>query len=123
MALTFDGPGYLAPAGSTGNNTHPSFHAGSDYSALIVQFVVEATGATPTVTWKVQGSLDNVDFFDLAYITDATDTLSVATRTVTSVSKQVNFLANPGARRYKYYRLVTSANTNVTYRGEIYLAD
>lgn len=119
----FDGPYSLAATGSTGNNTHGAVHTGADWSSLAFQFVVEAVGSTPTVTWKVQGSLDNTRWYDMAYVTDASDTLSVATKTATGVGGQVIFTCNPSARRYQYVRLVTSANTNVTYRGELYLVD
>ena len=123
MALVYDGPNFAANAGTTGNNTHTSVHVGSDYSTVVMQFVVEVTGATPTVTYKWQGSADNTNWYDIAFITDASDTLSVSTQVVTAVGASVHFSCNSSARRYKYYRLVTTANTNITYRGEIYLAD
>lgn len=114
-------PVSLAPAGSTGNNTHAARIAGDDYDGLAVQFVIEAVGGTPTVTFKVQGSLDNANWYDLGYITDASDTISVTALTKTAVGAYIIFLSNPLARNYRYFRLVTSANTNVTYRGEMYL--
>ena len=123
MAISYEGPHLAAPVGSTGNNTHNSLHVGSDYSSLVMQFVVEAIGATPTITYKWQGSADGTNWYDVAYITDASDTLAVSTRVATTVSAQIQFTSNPSARRYKYYRVVTSANTNVTYRAEIYTAD
>lgn len=117
----------LAPVGSTGSNTHASVYLGSAHEAVVFQFVVEATGATPTVTWKVQGSVDDpsiadasANWFDVGYITDASDTISQSTQTQTAVGAKVAFLSNPVARRYRRFRLVTSANTNVTYRGEMY---
>ena len=118
----------LATPGSTGNNTHSGVHLGSGYEAVVIQFVVEATGATPTVTWKVQASADDpatladaqANWFDVGYITDASDTISQATRTATAVGAQIAFLSNPVARRFRRFRLVTTLNTNVTYRGEIY---
>lgn len=113
----YDGPHYLAPTGSTGNNTHTAVQAGAVWSTAIVEFVVEAIGASPTVTWKIQGSLDNSNWYDLGYVTDASDTFATAARTVTTVSKQIQFSTRP----YRYFRLVTSANTNVTYRAELYL--
>lgn len=109
----------LAAAGSTGNTTHNSV-ALDAMETIGFQFVVEAVGGTPTVTFKFQGSPDNVNWYDVAYVTDASDTLSVAARTVTATGGSIQFLSNPVARRYKYYRCVTSANTNVTYRAESY---
>jgi hypothetical protein len=116
----------LASKGSTGNNTHPSVWLGSSQEAVAFQFVVEAVGGTPTVTWKVQGSPDgqdlndaNSNWYDVGYITDASDTISQAARVRTAVGADIAFMSNPVARRFQKYRLVTSANTNVTYRGEV----
>jgi hypothetical protein len=110
----------LAPTGSTGNNTHDAVATG-DYDAVVFQFVVESVGATPTVTYKFQGSVDGTNWYDIGYITDATDGISQATRTRTAVGADVAFLSNPRARKYQHFRVVTSANTNVTYRAEMRL--
>ena len=123
MPLVYSGPILAAAIGSTGNNTHNSVHIGADYATVALQFVVEAVGGTPTVTYKWQGSPDNSNWYDIAYITDASDTLAVSTSVRTTTGADLKFISNPGARRYKYIRLVTSANTNVTYRGEVYLPD
>jgi hypothetical protein len=123
MALVYEGPHPASISGATGNNTHSSVHIGADYSTVALQFVVEAIGSTPTITYTWQGSPDNVNWYPIAYITDASDTLSVAATVATTVSAALQFICNGSIRRYKYIRLVTSSNTNVTYRGEIYLAD
>ena len=111
----------LAPTGTTGNNTHTAVPA-SNGSRFGVQFVVEAAGATPTVTWKVQGSFDGKNWYDLEYVTDASDTGAAATRTATAVGAQAEWLDLAGGSRfYSQFRLVTTANTNITYRGELYV--
>lgn len=114
----------LFPTGTTTASTGNSVELETIVQNGVVacQFVVEAVGATPTVTFKYQGSLDNVNWYDMIYFTDANDTLSVATRTVTGTGASVNFLdvAN-SSRYYKYYRCVTSSDTNVTYRAELYV--
>ena len=118
----------LAPAGSTGNNTHTSIGISPVSARLAATLIVEAVGATPTLTWKVQVSIDdtsvtdaNSTWFDLIYFTPTTnDTAAVATRVVTAVGLDVVFpdTAND-ARFWRKARLVTTANTNVTYRGEL----
>lgn len=113
----------LAAAGSVGNNTHTSVpvrSAGVSGSPVAFQFVVEAAGATPTITFKFQGSLDGVNWYDIPYVTDASGAEAVAGRTVTAVGTYVNFLSNPATRGFAFYRCVTSANTNITYRAEVY---
>ncbi len=112
----------LSANGRTGNNTETGRLIGG-YDLMAFQFAVEAIGATPTVTWKVQGSLDSTDgatgtWYDVGYITDISDSIAVAGIVQTTVSTKVTFLSNPVARRYLWFRLVTSANTNVTYHGE-----
>lgn len=124
----FTDPIYLSPRGSTGTKITPT----TDYrtvphpvNSVAVQLVVEAVGATPTITWKVQGSYDATRWYDLAYIPHNTDT--VASTAITTASPAAGdgvliFMSNPVARQYKHYAIVVSANTNVTYRAELYAA-
>lgn len=112
----------LAPTGTTGNNTHPGVQA-TGAVRVAVQFVVEVAGSTPTVTWKVQGSLDGSNWYDCEYMSDSSDTGAATTRTATAVGAQTEWLDLAGGSRfYSQYRMVTSSNTNVTYRGELYTA-
>jgi len=127
---SYNGPIAVAPKGSTGNQTHASVPMPAEADHAAFQFVVEAVGATPTVTWKIQGSLDdpsvsdaNSAWFDIAYNTEANDTLAVATRSATAVGKQVNFKRRNQAHFFRKVRLVTTANTNVTYRCELITLD
>lgn len=118
----------VTPTGQTGNNTHAGVRIDPEPRGLAFQFVVEAVGATPTVTWKIQGSLDedtvsdaNAAWYDVSYVTDASDTPAVATIASTAVGKKAIFLSNAQSRRYRRFRAVTSANTNVTYRVQAHL--
>jgi hypothetical protein len=111
----------LAPAGSTGNNTHSAVGISEGAERFAVQFVVEAVGGTPTVTWKAQGSMDGSNWYDVFYVTDASDTGAASTRTATAVGAQTEFLDLAGGSRfYNQFRIVTSSNTNVTYRAELW---
>ena len=123
----------LANAGTTGNNTHTSIRLSpSELMAIGIEFVVEAAGATPTVTWKVQGTLAEATvpdasaaWEDVPYILSSTATESQATRVATAVGSQFQWLSlASGSRFYKRIRLVTTANTNITYsaRGSQVLA-
>lgn len=112
----------LAESGSTGNNTHSATSLGPT-ETLAFQLVVESVGATPTITWKIQGTIDGTRWYDLGYITDSSDGISTTAITVASPSAGAGsliFLSNPVARQYQQYRAVTTANTNVTYRIEAY---
>lgn len=111
---------YLAPKGTTGNVLGSAVQGIPDYYAAGFQFVVEAAGATPTITFTVQGSLDNITWSDITYLPAGSDTASVAPQTVTAVGTTVFFLDDPsGARFYKYWRLNPTANTNITFRCEM----
>jgi hypothetical protein len=124
----FVGPVALAPAGTTGNNTHASvgLHPGS--TKIGVQYVAEVAGTT--ATWKVQVSIDRLDvtdansnWIDMPYVLSsgtASDTLSQAAIVRTALGADIIHLANPAARHFKKIRLVVSANTGQTYRGELH---
>lgn len=131
MAASIVGPQFLAPAGSTGNNTHNGLAINADADAVQFKFIVEVAGATPTVTFKVQGTNDdpstsdaNAAWTDIPYIPANTNTSAVTTQTVTAVGSTIFFLdIQSGARFFRRYRVVTSANTNITYRCEAYALD
>jgi hypothetical protein len=73
------------------------------------------------VTWKAQGSLDGTNFYDLFYVTDSSDTAAATAVVSTAVGAKVIYAANPGARMYRWFRIVTSSNTNITYHAELFL--
>lgn len=114
----------LAAAGTTGNVTGSAVsyrpNGDSGYSPVGFQFVVEAVGGTPTVTFKYQGSLDGVTWTDVLYTTPANAAASQSTQTVTGTGTTINFLAVPTTIMWSYFRVVTTANTNVTFRAELY---
>jgi hypothetical protein len=113
----------LAATATTGNNTHTSVAVNEDAESVAMRFIVEAIGGTPTVTWKIQGSLydsgtsdANSSWFDIPFVTDANETVSTTARTATAVGAQVQWLvAGVGRRFFRKFRLVTTSNTNVTY--------
>jgi hypothetical protein len=112
----------LTAAAQTGNNTHSAVGVEGSMSRAAVQFVVEAVGGTPTVTFKAQGSLDGSNWYDLQFVSDSTDTGAHTTTTVTGVGATVEFLDLAGdSRFYQFFRLVTTLNTNVTYHAELWV--
>lgn len=121
------GPVLLAATGSTGNNTHTGVNvAPSTVPTTAFEFIVEVAGATPSITWKVQGTIDpvsvtdaNANWVDIPYLPANTDVSAVAALTATAVGGTLIFLDTAsGQRFFRRLRLVTSANTNVTYRCE-----
>lgn len=119
--------GALAVPGSTGNNTHASVSIPADADALLLEFRVTAVGATPTITYQFQGSDDDGSLADAAsdwYPLDvmpsngATEVVN-ATQTSQGVFEYyLELVRRPTTK----VRLVTSANTNVTYDAEARVA-
>ena len=118
----------LTNTGQVGNNTHAGVPTDVTWDGIAFLFTVEVAGATPTVTWKIQGALEDprlvndasATWFDVGYVTDGSDTISQSTLTSTAVGGKVVFLSNPVARKYQRFRVVTSANTNITYHVDAY---
>jgi len=114
-----------APAGSTGNNTHQSVGLSQLAIAVCLEFRVTAVGATPTITYIIQGSLDEVTVDDadsnwvsLLVYPAASDTGTASPAAVTVVNSFLHYL---GSTRFaKKIRIVTSANTNVTYEASVH---
>src|SRR5262245_34206977 len=116
---------FAAASGTTGNNTHTGVKSTPAAGRLCVAFVIEAVGATPTITFKIQGAMDaddvtdgNAGWFDLPFLSDTTDTVA-ATLTKTAVGSYPMWLSQANSRFVRRVRVVTSANTNVTYRAEL----
>jgi hypothetical protein len=117
------GPIQLAAVGTTGNNTGAGAYVGGVPDAVAVDFKVEAIGATPTITAKVQVSLDGAIWFDVPFVSSTADS-ATASVTVTTVSDTVMWIDMASSSRFfRYVRLVTSANTNVTYSATAYVLD
>lgn len=114
-----------APVGSTGNNTHQSVGLTGEADAVCVDLRVTAVGATPTVTYVVQGSLDDATVADasskwvsLLVYPAASDTGTATPAAATAVNSFLHYFGK--TRFVKKIRLVTSANTNVTYEASIH---
>ena len=116
--------GQLAALSSTGNNTHASVPTDEREGLIQIQFRITAVGATPTITFKVQGSYDppatpdaSSDWADLEL--DPLDN-TAANTSFTKTAVGATDLAVPVQDQPTKIRLVTSANTNVTYDAEVY---
>ena len=123
------GPVPLATTGSTGNNTHASVGLNVVPSKIAANLIIEAVGATPTITATLQGTLDpgtvvdgsaqwfNISFFKADSSGAATESANQTQTTTGAFPMYVGLSRNKFARRL---RLVTTANTNVTYRCELH---
>jgi hypothetical protein len=123
----FVGPLFMAVTGTTGNNTSAGVGLSPAANRAAFLFVVEAVGGGPTVTYKFQGTLDvatvtdaNANWADLLVLPIGSDTATAAPTALTATGVTIHYLAQAHTRFVRRVRVVTSANTNVTYRCELH---
>jgi hypothetical protein len=105
----------IIPVGSTGNGTFSMRAENADIFRAALQFLVEVAGATPTVTFDWQGSLDGSNWVSMRYTTDLVDTVAQGARAVTAVGAYPEWMYDQAGRFFRKFRVVVTANTNVTY--------
>lgn len=116
----------LAPSGSTGNNTHSSVALSAQTKSITALCRITNAGATPTVTFALQGSIDDPSVAD-----GASNWFSLSVRKIDNTSKVTLVLSDTqtavGGYAYavpedvavRKVRLAVSANTNITYTAEL----
>jgi hypothetical protein len=108
------------PTGSTGNSSAVVQHTDGMGDNIAIDFTVEAVGATPTVSWIVEGSLDGVTWNTVPLLVSNTATAgSTAVVVQTTVGKQQRWLDGLIVRFYTSFRVTTTLNTNVTYSSRL----
>lgn len=123
----FVGPLVMAPTGTTGTATHTSVGLSPAARQSAFAFIVEAVGAGPTITYKFQITLDpnsvtdaNALWQDVLVLPAGSDTGTAAPAAATGTGVFIHYLAQAHTRFARRVRVVTSANTNVTYRCELH---
>lgn len=97
-------------AGSTAATTSPVLDRGT-YRGSSALVIANIGGATPTETIDIQGSVDNINFYNAAYALVATpNTVAVAQITVTTTATTTYLLVTDQA--WRYLRVVTATITN-----------
>jgi hypothetical protein len=119
----------IAPKGSTGNGTFVIRNLW-DVKRAEVEFEVEAVGATPTVTFAIEGLVPGgtpataADWVVLAVIqADSTVAASNAAITVTALGKTRRWIDGLDKRMFDAFRVNVTANTNVTYSARLKTSD
>jgi hypothetical protein len=118
----------LAATGSIGTG-RKSAHGFDPAPAIAVEFVVEAVGATPTLTFTIQGlkpggsEAVETDWADVAYVDgDSTVAASKLGIVVTVVGRTVKYIDGLDKRFFDTVAVNVSSNTNVTFRANAYPA-
>jgi len=104
-----------ADRGGGNGQVNPGTGAGT---ALLT--IVSTVGATPTLTVDVQGSMDNSDWFNVAYATTAAPETPVVT-SLTITTATTNRLIMRANQPWRFLRLNLSSNTNVTITATLYV--
>lgn len=124
----------LAPKLSTGTGRSTVKHV-EGWRTVAIEFEVEAIGATPTVTFTVQGQLDRTPpkldddpasplWENLAYVrSDATTAASSAAQVITTVSKTILWVEGLEKRSFRSLAINVTANTNVTFSARMHVAE
>jgi hypothetical protein len=123
----FVGPLLMANPATTGNNTHTSVGLSPAAGRTAFAFIVEVAGGGPTVTYVFQGSLDptaisdaNALWVPLIVLPSNSETATAAPAASTTVGAVVHYLAQAHTRFIRRVRVVTTLNTNITYRCELH---
>lgn len=94
-----------------GDSTHTLFRDNLQGAGAVV--IDSDIGSTPTVTVKILGSVDGVNFYNVAYSLVATpETVAVADIVITT-DVTTTYLLRPD-HAWRFLKLNYSANTNVT---------
>ena len=88
------------------------------YGGAVV--ITSAIGATPTVTVNIRGSVDGVNYFNVPYALVATPRTFVLTAITITTAVTTSYLLQETIP-YRFFKLVLSANTNVTLTADVYL--
>lgn len=93
--------------------TSPVLDRGS-YRGPAALVISNVAGGSPTVSVDIQGSVDNVNFYNCAYALVATpNTVAVAQIAITATATTTYLL--PTDQAWRYLRVVTSTVNNETY--------
>lgn len=108
--------------GSTGNSASTGAEIGSDTEKVALEVNVEAVGLTPTVTVALEGSLDGVNWVACRVVPHDSETVA-SSGVYTTVGRRFLFLKTDLGHFYRFFRAVSSANTNVTFSTTIWAED
>jgi hypothetical protein len=105
--------------GLAGNVASDVLDRGSRSGPIGVQ-ITTVIGATPTVTFALEGSMDGTNWFPVPF-TDppAPDTSLLTTIVVTTAVLTRRYLR--GGFPYRYFRVNATANTNVTFTVDVFV--
>jgi hypothetical protein len=124
----------LLASGSTTNQTSASKPVAPDTDAVAFRIICEAIGATPAITWLIQGAMDDIgvsdanSFFEpIGYadskVNDTNIVFAALAGPVIAGTQQTIFSSLIRTRPYRKYRAVISGVVNVTYRIEMFTTD
>ncbi len=112
----------LHAVGTTTNANSPSVNIEQDVEAVALEVNVEAVGATPTATFELQGSMDGNNWYTVRHVPSDSE-VAASTAIYTTVGRRLHFLKTDLGQVYRFFRAVSSANTNVTFSSTLHVID
>jgi hypothetical protein len=112
MAILVTHSATIATAQTTAADTNILDRGSQHWNEPALMTIVTTIGATPTATYAILGSVDNVNYYPLPYADSLTpSTVSTGTFTITTaVTKELLLQIAP----WRYIKVTISAVTNVT---------
>lgn len=107
-------------AGQTGTGASQNVIDRGDVLDTALLEVITTVGATPSLTFDIQGSCDGTNFFNVAYATAAApETATVATPAAITTATTTRFIMRKD-QPWRFLRLNITANVNVTVSANLY---
>lgn len=100
-------------AAATGNTRSDIVDRGTLIAGGSLELVT-TVGATPTVTVNIQGSFDGTNWFNVPYALIATPRTFVITAITITTATTNRYILQENIP-YRYFSIIRSANTNVTF--------
>lgn len=116
------GPVITHAAGTTGNVTSSAVAINEDAEAYCAEINVSAVGGTPTVTFTLEVSMDGTNWYAIGFLSNNNDTVQTSLVS-TGVGRALLYANLVNTRFAKYIRVVSSANTNVTFDTKVWTYD
>lgn len=112
MAIITSHSAAIAVGQTTAADTNILDRGTQHWGMPAVLVVVTTVGATPTATYAILGSVDNVLYYPIAYADSGTPgTFTAATFAITTAGSKYLYLQ---AAPWRYLKVTISAVTNVT---------
>lgn len=90
-------------------------------SRIALQVTVSTTSGSPTITYKLQGSLDGTNYCDIALLPNDSSTTAASFTKAVAPNTYVYFVDQQHSRKFESYQFVSSSVTTTTYSASLFV--